>query len=459
MHVTKARPGEMKSPPGGYIFISIFVAVLLCISPVSGLGVTGSKFMEMVPPGSEKVHTMMLSIEGTSEPLDVQAEVLGFRNGPDGAYLGVSPAEDTSPYSARTLVTLDRSLIRIMPGKPEALRATIAVPENAGPGGRYAIIYIHSDVQRTKSFGFISAVAVPVMVTVGGTDLVETGKITGISVGEITTGQPFIVTTSFQNTGNHHYYGITNTVHITGPNGVDIRESVGPMVWALIPGSTVDLKIPIKTPLAVGKYTIESTVTRDDGSLLDTMSKDFEVAVPFTPPPTSTTITLTPQSEAVLTSPDGRYSVTFPAGSVLSPVEVTLRPLPTSMLPSGSRPVVAGSSTFAVEGLAGLLAKPATVRVKYSEDDLRIANGDANSLKLARFDAGKNEWDILPTTREGDTLVAQSDRMGAWAVVFSPGEGAGGFGLDTTLLIAGGIIAIVVIAIAVLAMRKKKDTP
>ncbi len=451
--------GGWNSPPLGYFLIFIFLLGLLFVSSVSALGVTGSKFMETMPPGSERIHTMTLNIEGATEPLDIQADIMGFQNGPDGAYHAVNANEDTSPYSARTYITLDRTQVHLTPGKPETIRATISLPQNAGSGGRYAMIYIHSAVQQQKSFGFISAVAVPVMITIGDSDVVETGTIMRVSVGDIATGQPFIVTTGFQNTGNHHYYGITNTVVISGANGVIATESVGPIVWAVVPGSTVDLRIPIRTPLSIGKYTVTSTVTREDGTILDSKTENIEVATPFTPPPTSTTITLTPQSEGVLVSPDGRYLVTFPAGSVLSNVDVTLRPLQLSMAPMGTNTVKLGSSIFTVEGLAGLLAKPATVRVEYSEDDLRAASGDLNSLQLARFDAGGNAWTVLPTTRDGDTLVTQSDRMGTWAVVSSQGGAGGGTGINTnTLMIIGGVIAVIVIAIAALLMRKKKNT-
>ena len=440
-------------------FLLVVLASLLCISSVSALGVTGSKFMSTMEPGSMTTHTITLDIEGATEPLDVQVDVMGFLNGPDGAYRTVNAAEDTSPYSARSYITLDRTQVHITPGTPEAIRATISVPENAGSGGRYALIYIHSAVQGQKTFGFISAVAVPVMITIADSEIIETGTITGVSVGEITTGQPFVVTTGFRNTGNHHYYGIKDTVVISGSQGVIATESMEPTAWAVIPGSTVNLKIPIKTPLPVGAYTVQSTVTKDDGTILDSKTVNFDVATPFTPPPTSTTITLTPQSEGVLISPDGRYSVTFPAGSVLSNVDVTLKPLQLSMVPTGADTVKLGSSIFTVDGLAGLLAKPATVRVKYSEDDLGAASGDLNSLQIARFDAGGNAWTVLPTTRNGDTLVTQSDRMGTWAVISSQGGAGGGTGIDTnTLLIIGGVIAVIVIVIAALLLRKKKST-
>lgn len=447
------------APPTRLFCILVILTGLLCISSVTALGVSGSKFMATMPPGSVATHTITLSIEGGAEPLDVQAEVMGFSNTPEGSYLPLSAEKDTGPYSARTYITLDKTQVRLNPGTPETIKATIRVPENAGSGGRYAMIYVHSLLQGQKSFGFLTGVTIPVMITIPGDAPVESGTIKDISVGEIATGQPFIVTTSYQNTGNHHYYGLKNSVVISSAGGVIATGSFGPAAWAIVPGSTVQIKIPVQTPLPIGSYTVVSTITREDGTVLDSKTVNFEVATPFTPPPTSTTITLTPQSEGVLVSPDGRYSVTFPAGSVLSNVDVTLRPLQISMLPSGAEPIQTGSSIFAVEGLAGLLAKPANVRVKYSLDDLRILHGDASSLKLARFDAGGNAWTVLPTTREGDTLVTQSDRMGTWAVVSAPG-GAGVPGIDTnTLMIIGGIIGVIAIILIAFMLKKKKTKP
>jgi len=459
MKVFCAGEGSLAPSLSRLLYIIVILSGLLCISSVSALGVTGSKFMATMPPGSSTTHTITLTIEGGAEPLDVQAEVMGFSNSPDGSYFPVSPAEDTGPYSARTYITLDKAQVHLKPGTPETIKATISVPENAGSGGRYAMIYVHSLLQGQKSFGFLTGVTIPVMITLTGDTPVESGAIQDISVGEIATGQPFIVTTRYQNTGNHHYYGLKNSIVISSAGGNIATGSYGPAAWAIIPGSTVQIKVPVNTPLPVGSYTVQSTVTKEDGTVLDSKSKNFDVALPFTPPPSSTTITLTPQAEGVLVSPDGRYSVTFPAGSVLSNVDVTLRPLQSSMLPSGIEPVQAGSSTFAVEGLAGLLAKPATVRVKYSEDDLRVSHGDANALRLARFDAGGNAWTVLPTERSGDTLVAQSDRMGTWAVVSAPG-GAGVPGIDTnTLIIIGGFIGVIVLILVVFMLKKKKSIP
>ena len=445
-------------PTFRFFFIVLLLLGLLCISPVSTLSVTGSKYMENLPPGSVALHGIHITAEQGDDPFDLHAEVMGFTNGPDGAYQPLTTKEDTGPYSARRFISLDRTQIRVEPGTSQEIKATITLPQDVGSGGRYAIIYLRSQPREQGQIGFITAVAVPVMITISGTEPLEAGTITGIMTGTIATGQPFTVTTGFQNTGNHHYYRLTDTVVVSDAHGVISTASVGPVPYAIVPGSVVQFKVPVDSPLPVGTYTVQSTVTKEDGTMLDQKSVNFEVAIPFTPPPTSTTITLTPQAEGVLVSPDGRYSVTFPAGSVLSSVDVTLKPVLLDQIPSATEDITIGSSTFVVEGLAGLLAKPATVRVKYSEDDLRAAQGDAGSLKLARFDAGGNTWNVLSTTRDGDTLVARSDRMGTWAVVSA--QGGAGIGIDANMLmILGGIIAVVVILLVAFMLKKKKNSP
>jgi len=50
--------------------------------------------------------------------------------------------------------------------------------------------------------GIITAVDVPVYLTIQGSQLTQTGKITGVTAGTITNGQPVNITTTFQNTGN-----------------------------------------------------------------------------------------------------------------------------------------------------------------------------------------------------------------------------------------------------------------
>lgn len=444
-----------------FFIIALILGGLFWIPATSALTVSGSKYMETLPPGAVDSHMITVGIDGTGVTTDVALEVMGFANSPDGSYTPLTAAEDTGPFSARTFITLDKNKVHLVPGTQETINATITVPQDATSGGRYAIIYIQSLPEEKGSVGIITAIAVPILITISGSQPIETGKISDLSVGKIVSGQPFTISTAVQNTGNHHYYHLTDTVEISGANGDIARGSVGPVAYAVIPGNTVQFKVPVDSPLTVGTYTVKSTVTKENGTILDQKSANFEVTNPFSPPPKPASITLAPQTEGNLVSPDGRYEVIFPAGSVVvGNVVVTLSPVPPENIPPSAGKMMLGTSCFVVTGIPGLLAKPATLKVKYSDADLRVANGDATLLNLARFDEGGNEWVVIPTTKDSGTLVGQSDRMGTWAVVAggtTPNVQVSETGFPLVWTIGAGIVVIVVLAALFIISRMRKQ--
>src|SRR5512138_3918134 len=112
-------------------FRVVLIAVcLLLILPagVSAIGVLGSKFMEPVAPGKTVIHTMKVSIGPQEEPTDITAELYGFGQRMDMGYSTISPAEDTSPYTARPFITLDKSSLHLEPGETKSINATISLP-------------------------------------------------------------------------------------------------------------------------------------------------------------------------------------------------------------------------------------------------------------------------------------------------------------------------------------------
>jgi hypothetical protein len=120
----------------------------------------------------------------------------------------------------------------------------------------------------------------------------------------------------------------------------------------------------------------------------------------------------------VLRTPGGEIVITFPAGAVLSDAQVTVSPYREALPepPSGSE---AGTTAISVDGLTGILAKPATIVVKYKPADLQAAGGDASTLSLARWDRADVKWILLPTTVDAAamTLTAATDRFGVMAVM------------------------------------------
>ncbi len=403
------------------VITALLILMLLCTAPVSAIGVSGSKYMDSIPPGGTATHKMTVGIGADEKPTDVLVEVMGFGQTMERIYTGLEPSRDVNSYSARTFISLDRDRIHLEPGTKEEITATITLPGNVGAGGRYAIIYIHA--LPGKGASFTTAICVPVMITGSGTTITETGSITGIDVGDVLIGQPIVITTTFKNTGNHHYYHAWNEVRLTNATGNVISEgSTPPSVHAIIPGNTVAFTIrPDVKDLPIGTYAISSKVLLEGGRVLDEKTATFEVKEEYIPPPIESSIRLTPGSSGLLVSPDGRYSITFPQGAVLSEVVVTLKPYPHDRLHPAPNGAGLGATCFEITGLSGLLSKDATVLITYSADDLTAAGGDTSQLKLAYWDAAQGNWVMLPTqvNAQDMTLTTTTNHLSVWTVMVS----------------------------------------
>jgi hypothetical protein len=129
---------------------------------------------------------------------------------------------------------------------------------------------------------------VPIMITLKGTQLTETGIIGSISAGEAVPGKPVEIITVLTNTGNHHYYGAYVNVTVTDSTGKEVATaSTNPSIFALIPGNAMTFNIPLGTTLPVGTYTVKSEA-RFGTTLLDSKTVSITIGEPGTPAPTQT---------------------------------------------------------------------------------------------------------------------------------------------------------------------------
>ncbi|KQC07400.1 MAG: hypothetical protein APR55_04030 [Methanolinea sp. SDB] len=430
------------------VIIALLLAIALISSPASALKVEGAKIMIDVKPGTNYIFPMAVSIKETDSPSDYAIDILGFGQTVEGgSYQGLPAGEDASPYSARSYISVPESRIHLEPGERKAFDATIRIPENIGEGGRYAIILIHPATTGSEQASFATAVAVPVMLTVQGTKTIETGTITDVSAGQVVAGKPIMIATTLSNTGNHHYYGAVNTLTVKDAGGNTVATATSePFSRAVIPTMSVRFETPITTGLSTGTYTVTSRMTLEDGTLLDEKSTTFTVTEEYIPPFEDVSIQLTPDKQATLATSDGSISIIFPQGAVFGDAQVTLTPY-TATLPSLPSGVSAGNTAFSVEGLTGLLSKPATVTVRYSDQDLSAAGGDASKLTIARWDRSENKWTLLQTSVDtaNRKLSATSDRFGIMAVVASgnPPPTQGGIA-ELTLVMGVGIAVLLV---------------
>jgi P pilus assembly chaperone PapD len=430
-----------------FITIGLIAFLILCPLSASAFKVTGSRYIGNISPGSSAVHTMMVNTNPDDPPMDFIVEVLGFGQTPQQNLIGLSAEQDTSPYSARTFITVIPKTFHLAPGASQEVKATITVPPNVGDGGRYAILNIHNAPIGNGTMAIITAIAVPVAITVNGKGTTLTGSITDLMVADLVPGQPIKITTSVKNTGNY-FYKVKNDVSVTDKAGKMVATAgINESMSSIIPPFTQNYDVTFVTPLPPGIYTVTSTITRDDGTVLDTKTAPLEMKAAYVPPSDEATVPLSPKSSTVLKTTDGRFTVNFPAGAVLSEANVTLKPFSNDKLPAAPEGAKLGATSFRIDGLTGLLSKDATVVVKYSSADLEAAGSDVSKLTLARFDESEGKWTIVPTTvdRNALTLTATTNRFSIWVVMAANGGTSGGTGsgsnkpglaLDPTLVFA-----------------------
>jgi hypothetical protein len=446
------------------IIVGFLFVMILCALPVAGLKVVGSIYTGTLTPGSAGIHTMTVSTQPDDPPMDLMVDILGFGQTPQQSYQGLSPELDTSPYSARTFITVDPQTFHLNSGESQVVKATITLPNNAGDGGRYAMITLRNAPVGNGTTAIVTAVSVPVIVTIKNSAMTRTGTIAEVTVGDVVPGQPIRITTMLKNTGNSHYIPKIN-VTVTDSAGkivADVAPDAPPR--AIIPTATVNYQASLGTDLPPGTYTASSKVSLEDGTVLDTKTTSFEVLANYIPPLQAANVKLTARSNAVLASPDGRVTIEFPAGAVFSDTDVTLKPLAKDLAPSPSPGMAPASTFFNVGGINGLLAKDATLIVKYTSVDLEAARSDVSKLVLARYDDADNKWTILPTTLDKSalTLSTATNRFGIMGVMVSSGgntqgstqgsagsTAAGGskpgIGLDSTIVfVALGLMIVFV---------------
>lgn len=436
------------------IAIGCIAILILLPLPTAAIKVGGSVYSSSITPGSADIHIMNVSTTPGDPPMDLMVEVLGLGESLQLSSVGVPADKDTTPHSARTFITISPQTFHLEPGTSQEVRATIAVPKDVGDGGRYAMINIRNAPIGNGSTVIVTAISVPVIITVGGTSKTVTGMITNVTVADVIPGQPITITTTLKNTGNYHY---------KVKNNVTVSDAAGKIVAAggtdltsrsIVPTFLGAFEVNLATPLSIGKYTITSVLTREDGSVIDTKTVPFEIKEAYVAPSDEATVALSLKSPAVLKTTDGRFTINFPAGAVLSDASVTIKPVSADKIQPAPQGAKLGATNFRLDGLTGLLSKDATIVVKYSNADVEAAGGDVSKLALARYDESDNKWTIVPTTvdRNALTLTATTNRFSTWVVMVTSGESAGGTGstgggkpglaLDATLVFAALGLAI-----------------
>jgi len=438
------------------VVLFLVVGLLLLVAPVyAGLTVAGSKFLGTAKPGETVTHVMEVMSQSDVPPMDIEVEVLGFGQEMNRAYVTLDPSMDRSSYTARPFIILDKTSFHLDPGKRQMVNAEIRVPSNAGSGGRYAIIRIHQVVSASGRTVFVTAVNVPVLLTISASGVTLRGEITDISAQPIVTGQPLVISTTLKNIGNHHYYGAYNEVTLTDSSGgILANTTTSKSIHAIIPESSVWFNASLGTSLSPGTYTVVSKMFLEDGTLLDEKTTTLAVEKPYFPPFMAASVIVRPGNAASLLTSDNRFSIQFPQGAVIAETKVSIAPFAREQLPQAPEGSKHAVTCFRIEGLTGLLSKEATIVVKYTPDDVAAAGGDAGKLVLARWDEGELRWTMLPTTvdRSAGTLTASTNHFSTWSIIVGSAGGLTGIpGFET----AAACMALIAIVLEIGRRRKE----
>jgi hypothetical protein len=403
---------------GRYIIVSTVLVLLLFLTLSSvvianpGLHVTNAILVAEVAPGDIIIHKMEASIASNDSPMDLIVEVSDLENISD-------------EYSAKTFVTLDQTEYHLEPGVPQEIVATVRVPMDVSNGGKYAVVIIRQKPKET-GVNIVVAVNVRLYLTVKDSQLVHTGEITNINAGDAISGKPVEFTTTFRNTGNHHFK-FKEVLSISNSQGEELDKIYTSLSAAsVIPSLVDDIKatyIP-KSSLPLGKYSLKVTVMLDDGTVLDEAEGNFEVKEPYVPPPAPAKITLKPGESATLKTNNEGITILFPQGCVISQAEISVQNYPLEQIPAVPSGYNLATTCFRIDGLAGLLIKDAAITVKYTDTDLEKAGGDASRFRLARWDESDNKWTVLDTTvdKANKSLAARTNRFSIWAVMVNSPE-------------------------------------
>ncbi len=247
------------------------------ISSSLAFSVSGSILNIEVAPGQEFVHTITVKNGEDDSILNLTAELFGFGMSLTGGNIKVAPEKDNSTYSARSFLMVTPNNFRLGPGDSQEVILKGKIPDDIGAGGRYAVVNIRTEPMGDKSVGVITAVDVPIMLTIKESELIEAGEITDLEVSkdEADLNARLI----FKNTGNHHYKASSKMV-VKGESDKVVYEAETPLeVSSILPSNMrqFQIKLDSKNNLEPGTYTVEVSVIHENGTVLDTAEKTIKV--------------------------------------------------------------------------------------------------------------------------------------------------------------------------------------
>lgn len=267
----------------GLVFTAYTLIFSLLLFPAlptatAGLGVAGAIIERDIAPGESFTHEVTVSADNTGDPIDIVVDILGLNQSLEGENIELSADEDSNPYSARTFLEASPSKFHLEPGKSQKVPVKGTVPLSATPGGRYALINIHSLPIGNGTIGIVVAIDIPVRLTIRGSELTRTGMIKSLELEEPISPRQQNFSLILENTGNCHYKARVDAV-MKDKDGNVIANTSTPLSSNIIPDAFRIFKnsFVLENSLRPGAYCVNATVKREDGSILAVKEMQFKL--------------------------------------------------------------------------------------------------------------------------------------------------------------------------------------
>jgi hypothetical protein len=252
-------------------FLGIFLAlslVLALAAPVAaGVTVYNGKIEGTVSPGQTYTYTMTVQ-DSSDFPADFGVEVDGYGTSAGQDFVVLSPADDTSPESARGMLTVTPTAFHLEANATQDLTVTATIPPGTGAGGRYAIIFIHTIAASGQQVATVSAVAARVLLTVTGNTTDTTTQVTAVDPTTAANNNTAGVLVTVNDSGNYYVKPLVAATLMDGSK--IIASGSVDTGWPIIPGYSRQYQVNFtgQGTIPAGKYQIAVDVKDGAGNLL-----------------------------------------------------------------------------------------------------------------------------------------------------------------------------------------------
>jgi hypothetical protein len=201
-------------------------------------------------------------------PADFGVEVDGYGTSAGQDFVMLSPANDTSPESAREMLTVTPATFHLEANAMQDLTVTATIPQGTGAGGRYAIVFIHTIAASGQQVATVSAVAARVLLTVTGNTTDTTTQVTAVDPFTPVNNNTAGVLVTVNDSGNYYVKPQVEATLMDGNK--TIASGTVNTSWPIIPGFSRQYQVNFtgQGTIPAGKYQVAVNVKDGTGNLL-----------------------------------------------------------------------------------------------------------------------------------------------------------------------------------------------